>query len=86
MPSTSTSRGRSGLGRIRPHERDTDNTTEVIGNNLAIDGYENEIHGTMCHDMSDNTRKNWRQRIKKIIAYWKSNHPQYYQMGVREVT
>ena len=87
MASTSTrGRGGSGYGRILPHQRDTDNASEVIGNHMIIADYDNEMHTTMHFSKSDNTRKNYRQRIKKIISYWKNNHPQYYLIGVRKVS
>ena len=46
-----------GRGRILPHERDCDKEGDIIGEDLLIANYEEEILATTTHSMSDGTRK-----------------------------
>ena len=83
MPRTNKTSG----GRIRPEQRDTDDSVPILGTTLEapIDlstGYMN----TMKLDMTDTCRKDYRNRIKRMIKYWRENCADYYQVGVRTVS
>jgi hypothetical protein len=74
-------------GRVHPHQRPTDNSVAILGQNLDDIGedYENDLHDTVRRGMDDKCRKNYRQRLARIALFWKESCPQYYNVGVREV-
>ena len=39
-------------GRIHPHQRETDNTTQTIGANIQIENFETDFHKTKDLEMS----------------------------------
>ena len=75
-------------GRIRPHQRDTDDTAPTIGAELELpEGLDQALNQTTKHDIDDACRKNYRQRLTRIINFWQAaNDPDYYQLGVRDVS
>lgn len=79
-------RRRGAGGRILPHERDTNDDIEILGTELQIENFNEDIQGTLQHEMKDSTRKNYRNRIQAIVRYWKDNQQDYYNIGVREVS
>lgn len=84
MPGPAARRGRG--GRIRPHERDTDDATPLLGGDLAMPaGYCQQCNETVEVSMSNSGRKDYRARIVRITKYWKEKCNEYYQVGVREV-
>jgi hypothetical protein len=82
MPSTA-----SHSGRIRPHQRDTDDAAPVLGSALAApEGFLEKFNETNEKSMSTACRKNYRQRLARIITFWKESSPDYYAVGVREIS
>ena len=82
MPST----GRHS-GRTRPHQRDTDDTTPVLGSGLsALEGFLEKYNETNEKSMSVACHKNYRHQLARIISFWKETSPAYYEIGVREVS
>ena len=78
--------GRRGQ-RIRPEERETDDTVETIGQHLPLpEGYEEGLHETEQMEYSDKYRRNNRSRIAQIFKYWKVKDPDYYEIGVKQLT
>jgi hypothetical protein len=74
-------------GRIRPHQRDTDDTAAVLGCTLSAPvGFLEKYNETNEKSMSVACRKNYRQRLARIIVFWKETSPEYYAVGVREVS
>jgi hypothetical protein len=76
-----------GSGRVHPHQRDTYDGAPTLGFNLSLPPDLNEKYDeTTKHDMSDACRVNYRQRIARIIKFWKTGDPEYYTVGVCQVT
>ena len=73
-------------GRILAHERLTNDDQAILGADLHIQNYNEDVHQTLTHEISDNTRKDYRRRILRIIKYWKNIFPDYYNIGVKQVT
>ena len=86
-PTTSSSRQMQG-GRIRPQQRETnDLIPKLLGADLLPlpEGLLLKVNETKKHSMKDTCRRDYRNRIKKIIDFWKVEDPQYYEIGVRNV-
>ena len=74
-------------GRIYLHNRQVDNEAVVIGSHLEFgSSFKDQLNETMSHGLKDDTRRNYRQRIASIIRYLETHHPEYYDLGTREVT
>ena len=67
-----------GRGQILPHERDCDREGDIIGEDLLIANYEEEILATTTHLMSDGTRKDYRRRIVCMHKWLEKEHPSYF--------
>jgi len=70
-------------------QRNTNDTVPIIGSTLlpAVDNSVNDaLHETISQGMSQATRRNYRCRISKIIQHFKDHFPEYYQIGVRQLT
>ena len=73
-------------GRIYPHQRNTNDITTTLGANLEEpSNLQEKFNETEKFSMSVACRRNYRQRIRKIIEFWKEKDPGYYQVGVRAV-
>ena len=73
-------------GRIRPDQRNTDDTVALLGSGLTSPpDLEKNFHATMKLAMKDSCRTNYRRRLQTIAKFWKENNPDYYAVGVREV-
>lgn len=59
----------------------------VIGANLAAPpDLAARYNETAQHAMADSCRRNYRQRIARIIKFWKEKAPDYYAVGVKKVS
>ncbi|KAL7541385.1 hypothetical protein ACHAXR_011858 [Thalassiosira sp. AJA248-18] len=90
MARGNTSRGRGGGGgRIRPGDRDTDDITAPIAAGVGLAAADAAaIEETESKSMTDRCRKDYRNRIKRIIA-WLSTKEEYrecYRDGIRELS
>lgn len=73
-------------GRIRPHERDTNDTALVLGQNLAVSNeFRDQYNESIEVSMSNNSRKDYRCRLVRMAEFWKQNCQEYYEIGVKEV-
>jgi hypothetical protein len=60
-------------GRIRPHQRDTDDAAPILGSGISEPaGFETAYNETIYLTMSDNNRKDYGRRIKVIISFWET--------------
>lgn len=73
-------------GRLHPHLRDTNNAAPIIGNDIQIENYRENLHENNKHKLSEATRKSYRSRIRKIVGYLEKKHPAYFVSGVRKLT
>ena len=70
-------------GRVRTHHRDTDDC-ELLGAALDIDADHAEaVLDTEGRQMTDASRRNYRNRIKHITTFLKEKYKGYYAVGVR---
>ena len=76
----------NGSGRIYPHQRETNDTVETLGADIEIENYDNDLHETKDLEISNSTRRDYRNRIKRIILYWEANFAEYARVGVRSVS
>ena len=82
-------RGRGGGGgRILPSTRNADDTTPILGaDSVSIQADHNDaIISTENKSMDDKTRKNYRNRLNEIMDWTEEEYPEYYEIGVRELT
>ena len=77
-----------GGGRIRPHERATDDTTAIIGGNLALsDQHQAAIQSTESKSMKDGCRRDYRNREKRFITWLeRSEYTEVARDGIRLFT
>lgn len=80
-------RGRSrGRGRVRIHERDT-NDVPILGASIEVqEGHQRSVENTEDHEKKDKTRRDHRNRLKAMYEWWKDEYPEYYSVGVKEMT
>ena len=79
-------RGQSG-GRIRPHERDVDDSVPILGENIEIqDQHSQEVRLTEQRGLNVATKRNYRNRIKEIYTFLSLKYNAYYSLGVRELS
>lgn len=72
-----------------PHQRRTNDAVPIIGSALvpAVDNMvSNAVHETISQGMNHATRRNYRNRIARYIQHLKDHFPEYYRIGVRELT
>ena len=80
-------RTRGSGGRILPHQRDTNDAVAILGENLDLgNDFTQNYNESLKHGLSDKNRKDYRCRIVRVCKYWKEHCPDYYAIGVREVT
>ena len=71
-------------GRIHLHQRDTDDVSQLIHANMAINAeHAAAINETNNKEMDDKTRKEYRNRIRHIYTWWMEHYPDYFEVGTR---
>ena len=71
-------------GRIRPHDRNVDDPSNIIACDDTIDAeHASAIVVTEQSHMENKTRNEYRNRIKRIIQFWFTHYPSYYENGTR---
>jgi hypothetical protein len=74
-------------GRIRPHERDTDDTVEILGANISVSAeHTAAVKATERQDLNEKNKRNYRNRIKHIYEWLEITYPEYYKVGVVELS
>ena len=75
-------------GRIRPHKRDTgDDNVEILGANIAVPAeHTASVKATERKDLNEKKRRDYRNRIKHIYEWLKIEYPEYYNVGVIELS
>ena len=89
MPRSRRGGSRGGGGRIRVHERTVDDEAELIGGAIELSAeHRNDIVETEQMDMADKTRREYRNRIKRIYKWLmnSTDYPGYFEEGTRLVT
>lgn len=69
-------------GRIRPHERDTNDDVPIIGATIAInEDHRLSVQATEGHDRKLKTKEGYRNRIKHIYEFLQEKYPDYCDAG-----
>jgi hypothetical protein len=70
-------------GRIRPHQRDTNDETAIIGGGdiVVLDEHTEQIRVTEDHGLKLSTRKDYRLRIRHIYVFLQESYPEYCERG-----
>jgi hypothetical protein len=78
--------GRGSGGRIRPHERETDNSA-ILGADLEIQAAHSQgVRNTEQRGLNLTTKRNYRNRIKEMYIFFSLNYKEYYNVGVRKLS
>jgi hypothetical protein len=79
MARTSRNRG----GRIRV----TDDSVETLGTHVEVRAeHVSAVNATKIKESSDTTRQGHRRRLKKLILWWMTEYPEYFEVGTRVLT
>lgn len=74
-------------GRICPHERDTNNDAPILGADIEVqDQHSSSVRETERHDATVKVKREHRNRIKQVYEFWKTEYPEYFSVGVTELT
>jgi hypothetical protein len=75
-------------GRIRPHERDTNNAVPIIGVDIEVtEEHRDSVRTTLNNDRVEETRRDYRNRIKEICTFLQEKYHDYCDAGgIRELT
>jgi hypothetical protein len=75
-------------GRIRPHQRDTNDAVPIIGEDIEVtEEHRESVRTTLNNDRGDKTRRNYRNRIKEMCEFLHHNYLDYCGAGgIRELT
>ena len=85
-PRAAATTGARASGRVPVAFRATNDSTGILGDDVDIgEDYNVIVQETLDKEISPKTRKDYRNRLKRIIDYWKIECPAYYEKGVRKV-
>ena len=80
----SSTKKKGGRIHVDVSDRTVDVKTKIIGDDIEIeDVHTNDIIETEQSAMEDKTRREYRNRIKRIIKWIKRKYPTYYEEGIR---
>lgn len=68
--------------------RKVDNSVPILGDDLVPEDdaiLTHAVHETISQGMSEDTRKNYRNCITKIIGHLKDHFPDYHEIGFKKV-
>lgn len=70
-------------GRIRPHQRDTNDEVQIIGAGeiAVLDEHTEQIRVTEDHGLKLATKKDYRLRIRQIYLFLQASYPEYCERG-----
>jgi hypothetical protein len=74
-------------GRIRPYERDVDDSTAILGASISVqDVHSQEVRNTEQRGLNLKTKRNYRNQKREIYTFFKSHYPDYYTVGVPQLS
>lgn len=77
----------SRTGRIRPHERETNDTAVILGADIAVlEEHSASVRDTELQHVSESNKRDYRNRLGHIFEFLKEQYPAYYAVGVRALT
>eukprot|EP00980_Cylindrotheca_fusiformis_P001552 scaffold350_cov133-Cylindrotheca_fusiformis.AAC.23 len=82
---------RSGSRIVQKHlsSRTVDDTTPILAtddnaNDELGQNFRERLQVTLSHELTDKTRKDYRNRLQRIINYFEQNCSAYYRVGARK--
>ena len=80
-------RGTGCGGRIYLHERPTNDSVPTIGTDIPLPpDLAAKYNETIKHDMKDTCKRDYRNRMERIMKYWEENAPAFFDVGVVDVS
>jgi hypothetical protein len=74
-------------GHIRPHERETDDLVPILGANIEVQELHSVgVRNTEQRGINLKTNRNYRNRIKDLYTFFSTAYPEYYSVGIRELS
>ncbi len=74
-------------GRIRPFERETDDSVAILGADLEIQAAHSQgVRNTEQRGLVVRTKRNYRNRIKEMYVFFSLNYKDYYDVGVQKLS
>jgi hypothetical protein len=75
-------------GRIRPFERETDDSMAILGAPLKIQAAHSQgrVRNTEQRGLVIRTKQNYMNRIKEMYIFFSLNYKDYYSVGVRKLS
>ncbi len=74
-------------GRVRTHDRDTNDSDAIIGSSLNIGvDHSTEVRNTNKKGLKEKCKRDYRNRIKRTCDFLSEEYPDYFAIGVRTLT
>jgi hypothetical protein len=74
-------------GRIRPYKKDADDSTAILGASIPVqDVHSQEVRNTEQRGLDLKTKRKYRNWIREIYTFFKSHYPDYYTVGIRQLS
>lgn len=78
---------RRSTGRIRAHERETNDAVPILGNGIdVLEEHSLSVQQTEDHDRVTKVKRDYRNRLKQMMLFWQQKYPDYYAVGVRALS
>ena len=73
-------------GRIRAVDRDADDDVDILGDDVSVnEEHLNAVRETTGNKLNTETKRNYRNRLNKMMSFWQREYPEYYAKGVRDL-
>ncbi len=74
-------------GRTHTHQRETNDAVPILGADIVMhDAHQESIRQTKARNRELSTKKDMCNRLKHIMNFWREQYPDYYAVGVRELS
>ena len=77
---------RSHTGRLLLHQCETNNEAPILGVDVIVENVEQDLQETKEFELATSARRDYRNRLKRIIKYQEINFLAYVVVGVRNVS
>jgi len=74
-------------GRTHMYQRPTNDAVPILGADIVMhDAHQESIRKTKSRDQELSTKRDMCNRLKHIMDFWSEHYPDYYAVGVRELS
>jgi hypothetical protein len=74
-------------GRIQSHQHEANDNAVILGANLVVqEEHLTSLRNTEQQDIALSVKRNYRNCLMHVYKFWKEEYPEYYAVGVRELT